>query len=333
MVLALTLLTACSGRKTTEADGILWQQRDLLERIAAANNPHGSTSEKMTQLYLSAMDSLSLNARGTEPIRRDLQRIDGCQTRDELFRLMTGKQVEGMRGPVDIVFPTDSGSQRIHLVATNEGDWFLSADSTATHAAYAAYITKMFAYCGIAPAAEAPARAERLIALETRLTDDSAADAGIFTIDSLCRTFPGCPWNIFFDIFGCRKVHEVIVEQPHAIQHIADIWCQTPLDILQDYVRLRLINAAASYLDDQMRATYFEFYGHLLAGTTHDQPRWQRAVTATMEVFGPALQDADALSLAADDFTTLSFDNPRCYWDNIQQARLWATYTQALNIL
>ena len=63
------------------------QLRELIENVAAQQNEPGSVADMIAQMYNSAMDSVSLNKQGVEPIREDLQRIAACPDRDQLFRL------------------------------------------------------------------------------------------------------------------------------------------------------------------------------------------------------------------------------------------------------
>ena len=74
------------------------QLRELIEGVAAQTNEAGSIADKIATMYNSAMDSVSLNKQGLEPIREDLQSIAACYDAKELFRLYSSLQVKGISG-------------------------------------------------------------------------------------------------------------------------------------------------------------------------------------------------------------------------------------------
>ena len=67
------------------------------------------------------------------------------------------------------------------------------------------------------------------------------------------------------------------------------MWADTPLQTLKDYVAWALIDEASGYLDDEMRAASFGFYGKVMSGKQEDRPRWKRAVSSTEMALGEAV--------------------------------------------
>ena len=275
------------------------QLRTLIEEIASHDNEPGSTADKIARLYNSAMDSTKLNAQGIEPIRKDLARIDGCTEKQELFRLATQFEAQGVPGLFYVFIDADIKNSKMNLVQIRQGglvmgqrDYYIDTDSTTLkiRQAYKEYMTDLFARCAVAPDAELPARVDAVVALETRLahisrtrTDlrDDEKNYNKLTYGVLCRDFAGINWNYYFSAMGASDVKEVNVGQPEVLHEVEAIWDDTPLDVLKDYFRWRLIDTAADYLDDDMHAASFDFYGRVISGKEEDRPRWKRAIAET----------------------------------------------------
>ena len=283
------------------------QLRQLIEDVAAQKNEPGSIADKIAQLYNSAMDSVSLNAQGIEPIRKDLQRINGAFDKDELWRTYSSLQVEGIDGLFGFYINSDIKDSKWNLLqiwqsglVMGQREYYLDTDSatTAIREAYRQYMSNLFRRCEVATEAEIPAHVQAVLDLETRLarisrprTDlrDDEKNYNRMSYDSLLQSFPGIDWRYFFEIHGAKGIKQVSVGQPEVIHEIEAIWAQTDLRTLKDYVAWQLINASASFLDDDMRAENFAFFGKAMSGREEDRPRWKRAVAATERSLGEAV--------------------------------------------
>lgn len=284
------------------------QLRELIENTAAQQNEPGSIADKIAQMYNSAMDSVSLNAQRTEPIREDLQRIQECFDKEELFRLYSGLQAEGIDGLFGFFIDADIKNSAMNLVqiwqsglVMGQKDYYLDTDSATVsiREAYKQYMAGLFKYCELEnDDAAAASRVDAVLAFETELAKASRSRTELrddeknyhkMSYDSLKVAFPGVNWSFFFSVQGARGVKEVSVGQPEYIQAVEKLWAETDLAVLKDYVRWQLINAASSYLDDEMRAQNFAFFGTVMSGKQEDRPRWKRAVSATEGALGEAV--------------------------------------------
>ena len=283
------------------------QLRDLIEAIAGQENAEGSIAAKIAAMYNSAMDSVSLNKQGTEPIREDLQRIDQCYDKEELFRLYSSLQVKGISGMFGFYINADIKDSKNNLLQVMQSglhmgqkDYYLDTDSAtvAIREAYKKYMGNLFTRCKIAAEAEIPARVENVLAIETRLAKasksrtelrDDEANYHKMTIQQFYNQYPSLQLQHYLSIHGAKEAREVSVGQPEFISEVEAIWKETSLDELKDYIRWQLIDAASSYLDDELRAESFAFYGTVMSGRQEDRPRWKRAVSATESALGEAV--------------------------------------------
>ena len=284
------------------------QLRELIEQVASQENEPGSIADKIAQMYNSVMDSVSLNAQGIEPIREDLQRISDCFDKKELWRLYSGLQAEGIDGLFGFYIEADIKNSAMNLLqvwqsglAMGQKEYYLDNDSATAdiREAYKQYMQNLFLYCQLADNEEAAAaRVADVLAFETELARASRSRTELrddernynkMSYDSLRAAYPDIDWGFYFSIHGAKGVKEVSVGQPEFIQAVEKLWTQTELATLKDYIRWQLINGAASFLDDKMRAESFAFFGTKMSGRQEDRPRWKRAVSATERALGEAV--------------------------------------------
>ena len=295
----LTAEYSCFGSFDQLAENNREQLRSLIEEVAAQTNEPGSVADMIAQMYASAMDSVSLNKQGIEPIRADLQDIMDCPGKTELWRKYCSLQLQGISGMFGSYIDADIKDSKMNLVQIGQGglhmgekEYYVDLDSATAiiHDAYLKYMRDMFIRCKVAKEEDADAHVAAEMAIETRLaqasryaTDlrDPEKNYNKMSIEQLKTKFPGINWGIYMDIMGVRQAKEVSVGQPEFFTEVEAIWKDTPLKALKDYVAWQLIDEAASYLDDEMRAASFGFYGKVMSGKEEDRPRWKRAVSST----------------------------------------------------
>lgn len=282
------------------------QLRGLIEQVAAQQNEPGSVADMIAQMYNSAMDSVSLNKQGIEPLREDLQHINACIEKDQLFRLYSSLQVKGVMGLFGFYINADIKDSKNNLLqiyqnglTMGQKEYYLDTDSatTAIREAYRGYMNRLFTRC-LPEDENLGARVDAVLALETELAKasrtrvelrDEEKNYNKMTIKQLIEDFPGIDWSHYFGIHGAGEVREVSVGQPEFLHAVERLWSTTPVAVLQDYIRWQLIDAASSYLDDEMRAANFAFYGKAMSGREEDRPRWKRAVASTEGALGEAV--------------------------------------------
>ena len=283
------------------------QLRELIEGVAAQTNEAGSIADKIATMYNSAMDSVSLNKQGLEPIREDLQSIAACYDAKELFRLYSSLQVKGISGMFGYYIDADIKDSKNSLLQVRQSglhmgqkDYYLDTDSAtvAIREAYKQYMTNMFTRCKVTTDADCAQRVSDVLAVETRLAKasksrtelrDDEANYHKMATSQFYKQYPGLQLQHYLSIHGAAKATELSVGQPEFMKEVEAIWSDTPLQTLKDYVSWQLIDAASSYLDDAMRAETFAFYGKVMSGRQEDRPRWKRAVSATESALGEAV--------------------------------------------
>jgi len=148
--------------------------RYIVEALAKDPNATG-VNRKVGDFYGAWMNEAAIEAAGTKPLRPYLARIDAVKSRTDLIRLFA---VPGFAAAVDVgIIPDFSDPTRYVAFASQaelglpDRDYYLlpGAKYDAIRAAYRAYVVKIQTLAGF-PNPEA--RADRIIALETKLATD-----------------------------------------------------------------------------------------------------------------------------------------------------------------
>lgn len=282
------------------------QLKGLIVEIAAGQNEQGSIGQKIGDIYNLAMDSVKLNADGIAPIQTDLDKIASVKDKSEIVPLMATLAHSG-------VFPyfsfyvgadiMDSKSNLFQLyqggIALGEKEYYLDNDDATVNIRnkYKEHIVKMFQLAGMDETA-AKKSMEAVMDIETRIAKVSfsaveqrnpAANYHKMSLDELKKEIPGIHWDAFLNGIGMKEVTELSVSQVEPIKEVEKIINSMPVEKQIAYMQWCLIDRAAGFLNDEMVAQNFDFYGKTLSGKQVNQPRWKRAVSTVNGVLGEAV--------------------------------------------
>ncbi len=282
------------------------QLRGLIESMAQGKHEDGTLEQKIGDLYNIAMDSVKQNKDGYAPIKKDMEAIAAVRDGKEVIPLMAGMGRKGISGYFGIYIDADLKDSKTNLLQITQGglslgekEYYLDNDSATTRIreAFKEHVRKMFVLCGSTPE-EAGRKMEAVMDIETRIAvpsysavqqRDPEANYHKMTYEELKRDYPGIDWDTFFAEMGIRGLKEVSVNQPEPIHEVEKILAGTPVEDQKAFMEWNLINTAASFLSDELRACHFDFYGRVMSGREQEQPRWKRAVAAVEGVTGEGL--------------------------------------------
>ena len=282
------------------------QLRSLIEDIARQTNAPGSLEQKIGDLYNLAMDSIRRNNEGWQPVRRDYEAIAMAQSKADLFRTTVRLARQGVPLMVDIWVDADLKDSRMNLVYVSQGglslgqrDYYVDSDSTtlSIRNAYLNYIQRLFELTG-ENSDEAAQKAATVLRMETTIAQpsysatqqrDPEANYHKMTYAQLLEDYAETDWETLFATLGFPHFESVSVSQPEPVKAAGKLWQKSSLDDLKAYAAFKLLDAAASSLDDEFRKTAFDFYGRTLSGRQEESPAWKRAVASVERVLGEAV--------------------------------------------
>lgn len=280
------------------------QLRELIEGLAAQkNNQAGSAAQKIGDLYNMAMDSVTLNKQGAEPVKAMLDKIAGMKDKSEIVPMMTEMAHIGIGTYFRSYVYADPKNSSLNIFQMGQGginlgekEYYLDTDSITQNIReqYKLYIGKLFQLAGFSEA-DAQQKVADVMEVETAIAKvsrsatelrDPEANYHKMSFDELRKTISGIDWDAYMKGLGIQVPAELNVEQVEPIQEVARLMNTLPLSKHVSYLEYNLLDAAASCLSDDFVAARFDFYGKVLSGRQVNQPRWKRAVNSVNGMLG-----------------------------------------------
>jgi len=280
-------------------DEIEAQVRRIVEQSATrAPTP---TAKKVGDFYAAWMDEPAIEARGLRPLKPWLARIDAVRTRPQLIQLMMRP---GYPSPVHIDISTDADDPTRYMADAGQArlglptrDYYLLTGEKydAIRRAYRDYLTKLQELAGVPDAA---AKADRIIALETRLSRDQwtpeqrrdpVKTHNPMTAAELTQLAPEMEWTPTLAVKGLGMVAKVNVSEPSAVAAASKRLGDVPLSTWKEWMTARFISDAAPFLPKALDQANFDFYFKTLRGVPEQRARWKRGIALIDGALGEAV--------------------------------------------
>ena len=278
--------------------------REILEEAASA--PVGSEARKAGELFASFMDEDRIEQRGLEPLHAVMEQIAEAHAegRDALLAQLGLLERGGSEGLWQLFIDNDPGDPEKYVMFLEQGGIGLPDESyyrdeafREIRDAYRAHLERVFTLTGLDNPAE---RAAGVLEWETRLAShhwdnvksrDAEATYNPTTLEDLRTTLEGFPLDTWREASGIseEKLAQVIVRQPSFVSALAGLWDSESLDALRDWMLWGVIKSFSPYLNADLVAAHFDFFGKTLSGTPKMRPRWKRAVSFVEGVMGEAV--------------------------------------------
>jgi len=288
------------------------QQGELIDAIMKSKPAPGSDQARIHDYYQAYMDTAAIDKAGLKPVQADLARYAAIKDKTTLARIM-GEQTEA---DVDLFNSTDLETENLFglfitkALTRNEvvpylfqgglglpdREYYLSDNPkmVSIRKAYRTYIEKLLTLSGIP---DAPAKAERIFSLETRIAQahasaevvaDFAKGGTLWSREQLKNKAPGLDWDVYLQAADLGKQATFDVYNPASITGIATLVASEPLDAWKDWLAFHRINENADVLPEAIDKLHFAFYGTTLSGTPEQRPRAKRAIAAVNTDLGNA---------------------------------------------
>ena len=280
-------------------DEIETQVRRIVE--ASAARPVTPTTRKVGDFYAAWMDEQAIEARGLTPLKPWLAKIDAVRTRPQLVALM---MQPGYPSPVAIGISTDADDPTRYMVDASQArlglptrDYYLLTGEKyeTIRRAYRAYLIRLQQLAGVSDAA---AKADRIIALETRLSEDQwtpeqrrdpVKTHNPMTPPELTRLAPEIEWTPILAAMGLSAAAKVNVMEPSAVAAAAKRLGDVPLSTWKEWMTARFLSDAAPFLPKAFDMANFDFYARTLRGVPEQRARWKRGMALIDDALGEAV--------------------------------------------
>jgi len=280
--------------------------REILE--AATKNPEkkpNSTTQKLSDFYLSGMDSKNIERLGITPLNTEFERINNIKNKTELQQVIAHLQTIGVNALFHFGQEQDfKNSRKVIGVATQDGlglpdrDYYLKDDAKfkQLRKIYVNHIASMFKLLGD-NARTAVVDAKKIMEIETALASasmplcDQRIPCEIYHILNLAqlkKLTPHFNWQQYFIDLNHPEIKSINLAMPNFFKVMDEKLATISLDDWKKYLRWHLINTAAPYLSKAFVEEDFNLKA-AITGCKELLPRWQRVVAAENEALGFAI--------------------------------------------
>jgi len=269
--------------------------RGLHARAAGSSAPAGSDDRRIGDFWRAALDIELARRLGSAPLRRELARIDAAKDKRQAL-----DAAFALRPLVTVFFSfyVDQDEKESQVVSVHvdqgglglpERDFYVNEEKSIRQirAAYVKHLARLLGLLGRGDAAATNTAAAAVMRFETELagasrtledTRDPVANYNRLGSAEFTRDHtPSINWAERLGAWNLQPEY-IVVGQPEYFTALDHILAQTPVAVIKDYLRLRLVTAYAEYLSPAFDAEYFDFHKRVLAGQKVQQPRWKRVL-------------------------------------------------------
>jgi putative endopeptidase len=272
--------------------------RTMLEAASVDKPGRNAIDQKIGDFYYACMDEKGIDARGTAPLKPDLDRIAALKNKKDLADLVAILHRGGTAEFFNFSSEQDPKDSAQEIAGLDQGglglpdrDYYLKTDqkSVEQRNAYVAHVAKMFELLGSSPT-DAAKKAQVVMAIETALANgsfdlvtrrDPEKVYHKMTVKDLAMLGPDFDWARFIKAVGAPPIQSLDVAVPPFVKALDDVIAKNSLDDLKTYLIWHLVNSNTEVLPTTFQQENFNFYGEVLSGTKEMRPRWKRCVDLT----------------------------------------------------
>ena len=283
----------------------LTAQHAIAEK-AAANADRakpGSIEQKIGWLYRSGMDEAAIEKAGFDPIKPDLAAIAKLQDTADVVKWLQQAYARGEGQGFGFGSGADYQDASKQVAYAMQGglglptpDYYTKDEHAEIRKAYVAHLAKLFELTGV-PAQDAAAKAEGVLAFETRLAKASLSRVEMrypknryhwMSIAEANKVTPHFDWNAFFAALDVRPGDGFSLSHPKFFAEFDAMLAGVPVAQWRDYLAAHTISDAAPYLSKAFQDEDFAFSGKTLNGQPEQLVRWKRVLDGINGSMGEA---------------------------------------------
>ncbi|MBP6121465.1 MULTISPECIES: M13 family metallopeptidase [Providencia] len=274
---------------------------DELKEIPESQLDHNQRN--IRNLYLSYLNEDVIEKDGISPIKPDLEAIKQAKNHNDISRLMT---LPAYNSLISYWVDLDAKAPDTYVLYIGQGglglpnrNYYLddTPQMKEIRKNYIAYIATILKLAG---EKEVDKKAQKIFDLEKSLAQvhwspearrDTIKNYHAMSLAQMKDYTKGFDWNNFIQHWGLsdKQLEKVIVETDTAVEKTAQIYANTPVSTLQDYLIFQYTSNNARYLNKQLADAHFDFYSTKLNGIEKQRTRQERALQTVNSLQGEPL--------------------------------------------
>ena len=267
--------------------------RTIITDLTSIEPAQDSMEQKISDYYLSYMNTDALNERGISPLLPGLSQLAQIDTAQELVAAFGRSRIDTTASPISFGIGADRSNADRHQLGVSIGgiglpdrDYYLEDTEQYLNirAEYTAHIERILDFANIEDSA---AKASTVLAVETRIAEHlwPRADRrnrdltyNPMSYDEFTAAYPGFDWDAYFSSAGVQSLEDLNVSYPSAMAPIIDLIAEIPVANWNSYMTYHFISNNAGVLSDEIDQENFHFYSTILNGVPQQRERWERGV-------------------------------------------------------
>ena len=265
----------------------------IIEDLSAAEPAADTIEQKISDYYLSYMNTEVLDERGIGPLRERLAQLAAIDSRDALIEALGRSQLDATASPFGWYVGADRRDPDRHQLVLSLGgiglpdrDYYLldTEQYVSVRSEYVAHIERMLDFAGVDNAAE---KAQAVLALETSFAENlwPRADRrnrdltfNPMTYAAFKAAYSNMDWDAYWAGAGISEIEDLNVSFPSAMAPIIALVDSVAIEDWVSYMSYQHISSLASVLSQEIDNENFHFYSTVLNGVPEQRQRWERGV-------------------------------------------------------
>ena len=280
----------------------------ILKELQENTYQEGTVEQKLSDLYKLAMDSARREQDGLAPLMPVIKRLEAAKTKEQLFAI----QLELMPYGNSEIFAAYLGADEMNAtqnilnfaqsgLTLGQKEYYLENDEATVkiREAYKKHIVRMFQLYGFKKAV-AEKKMKNILKVETALAKvsksrtelrDPIANYNKMTLKDLNAMCPNFQIERQMNAKGIKSeyIQDVVVGQVEFMKAADKLFSTMTAAEYRDVMEWGQIDGSTGYLNDEVRAANFDFYGKVFSGRKEDHPLWRRSTNQVQNVMGEAL--------------------------------------------
>jgi putative endopeptidase len=280
--------------------------KDILEKASANDPSRPPVTQKIGDYYDSCMDEKTVDEKGLDPLKPELDRVAAVKDKGELMEAI-GRAF--MIGPNPLFnFYSNSDLHNAGMVIANidqgglslpDRDYYIKDDDAKRvkiRNEFVDHVAATFKLAGQSPE-QASASAQTVLRLETALAkasmdrtlrrDPKNRDHKMSRADVIAMA-PSFHLDRYWTVVGAPSFTELNVVNPDFFKQVNGVVESEPLDAWKTYLTWHLLSSASPWLSKPFVDENFKMRQYL-TGQDEIQARWKRCVESTDQALGEAL--------------------------------------------
>ena len=279
--------------------------REILEKASANDSGRSPIEQKVGDFYSSCMDEKTVDAKGLDSLKPELDRISTVSDKATLIDAVARVHLAGPNPLFNFYSNSDLHNADQVIAYIDQGglslpdrDYYIKDDARMTEMRkhLGEEVTQMFTLAGQSPR-QAAESAQTVLRIETALAKDSM-DRTLrrdpktrdhkMTREAAVALAPNFYLDRYFAASGAPSFSDLNVSNPEFFKQVNGVLESESLDNLKIYVSWHLLRGSAPWLSQPFVDASFKMR-QALTGQKEIQARWKRCVELTDNSLGEAL--------------------------------------------